>query len=575
MNTMHSFMPDICHELEQFMGSIESETLQFSYKAALQRDENEEFPEQPCQELEKWGFHQYYVPAEFGGKLHSFIVLFWLIRLLARRDLTIAIAHGKTYLGASPIYVGGSWDQKNKISNMILRGKIVSLGLTEKNHGADLVANELSADKMENNYRINGEKWLINNATRGDSISLFAKTANKLVPSRNYSLFFINKFELNNTEYSYLPKIKTHGIRGADISGIRFENAEVNSSALIGHEGSGLEITLKALQISRTLCSSLSLGVADTVLRNTLQFIHSRNLYNFNIITTPYVKQILIKSYLTILICEAVTFSVIRCIHVSPGVLSVYSSISKYWIPTCIESILESLGGLLGARSYLREYFSTGIYQKCLRDNSIVGLFDGSSVINLQTISNQINFIAKKFENENFEIPSETVWKRLFALNEPFEQFDPSQLRLSNHGYDPIGNSFKFLLKKLGSLHLRSEIRSTLTDLLNLIIDKQRHLFTAINQYDFYHEKLDNRKEALLHQYSTLFAAGCCLNIWFYNRLVFNQITDEWLISSLIFLLHKEIPAIHLDRSFDSIYKNMTNQYFQNELFSLINFKLS
>ena len=62
---------------------------------------------------------------------------------------------------------------------------------------------------------------------------------------------------------SYRPRLRTHGIRGADISGIDFASTRVDADALIGAPGQGLELVLKSLQLTRTLCSALSLGSAD------------------------------------------------------------------------------------------------------------------------------------------------------------------------------------------------------------------------------------------------------------------------------------------------------------------------
>ncbi len=42
--------------------------------------------------------------------------------------------------------------------------------------------------------------------------------------NRGLSLFMVDKSELNPSQYYNLPKIKTHGIRAADMSGIGFSD---------------------------------------------------------------------------------------------------------------------------------------------------------------------------------------------------------------------------------------------------------------------------------------------------------------------------------------------------------------
>src|SRR5690606_29254778 len=107
--------------------------------------------------------------------------------------------------------------------------------------------------------RIDGEKWLINNATRGDLVCVLARTG-AVGEARGHSLFLVDKHVLPPGSYRCLPKVRTHGVRGADISGIAFTGAEVPADAMVGEPGTGLEVLLKALQITRTLCGGMSLG---------------------------------------------------------------------------------------------------------------------------------------------------------------------------------------------------------------------------------------------------------------------------------------------------------------------------
>ena len=77
-----------------------------------------------------------------------------------------------------------------------------------------------------------------------------------------------------------LNRLPTVGMRGLDISGIGFNNAEIHKDALIGEEGQGLELGLKTLQVTRAYCSSFSLGAGDTMLRIATEFAIERELYN-------------------------------------------------------------------------------------------------------------------------------------------------------------------------------------------------------------------------------------------------------------------------------------------------------
>ena len=73
-------------------------------------------------------------------------------------------------------------------------------------------------------------------ATLGDSLSLIAKTSNDRGP-RSLSAFWLDKRHMVSKGTYSLNRLPTVGMRGLDISGIGFNNAEIHKDALIGEEG--------------------------------------------------------------------------------------------------------------------------------------------------------------------------------------------------------------------------------------------------------------------------------------------------------------------------------------------------
>jgi alkylation response protein AidB-like acyl-CoA dehydrogenase len=110
----------------------------FSFKGFVELDEREEFPEMLCYALDAWGLQEYYVQAQYGGKLWCFDEIFTLGRSVARRDLSAAIAHSKTLLGATPVWIAGTREQREILSRRIRNRESIALALTEEAHDGDL-----------------------------------------------------------------------------------------------------------------------------------------------------------------------------------------------------------------------------------------------------------------------------------------------------------------------------------------------------------------------------------------------------------------------------------------------------
>ncbi len=228
-------MTDVA-ELERMLGDPADSGRLFSYSHCGELDDREEFPLDICRELDFLGVPRQYVPHEYGGELRGYPDSWEVLRAVSRRDLTVAVAHGKTFLGAVSVWVGGSQEQARALAARISAGAVVAWGLAARDHGSDLLDGEVTAHAGEDGYRIDGEKWLINNASRGHLMCVLARTSQH-GGARGFSVLLVDKQRLESTEFRTLPGVRLHGVRGAHISGIRFTGAQVPADALVGAEG--------------------------------------------------------------------------------------------------------------------------------------------------------------------------------------------------------------------------------------------------------------------------------------------------------------------------------------------------
>lgn len=503
---------NLANELEQFLGDPFKDTTPFSFKQVMCDDEQEAFPQDACNLLEQWGWHHFYVPTTYGGQLSRFDQVMPLFRSIARRDLTVAIGHAKTYLGAVSVWVGGSDAQCQQLATDILAGAPVSLGLTEREHGSDLLQNEVVATPTAVGYTLSGEKWLINNATRGRFMTVYARTEPTTTP-RAHSLFLIDKQTLPPETYTPHPKIKTLGIRGADISGLQFKEAPIKEEALIGKRGHGLEIVLKGFQLTRPLCANLSLGAADTGLRLSTRYATQRHIYDGTLWDIPHARRILTNAFIDLLMCDAYLTATMRAIHLLPQEMSIWSAVTKYIIPTTVEQMLDQLGKMLASRFYLREGLVHGLFQKIWRDNALVGLFDGSKLVNLYGLALQLRLFAKRFAR-----PIQTDLTPLFDFTQPLPPFDAARLALSSHKGNTLFNTLPQLQENIAKLPETAVHRALLT--LTHHLTEQLH--THHQQWANSRISNSNKIEAHLYdeaaKYCRFHVATTCLQVWYHNR---------------------------------------------------------
>ncbi|WP_133128310.1 acyl-CoA dehydrogenase [Legionella nagasakiensis] len=558
MPVLHDLIP-LIHSFEHYLGDPRQNTTPLNYQESLRLDERESLPAQQIVFVQQWGYMDYLIPQELGGKLQSLSSLYQLTKALARRDLTTAIALGLTFLAALPIWIAGNEKQQRTLANYIRNGHIGSLALTEEEHGTDLTANEMIATPQAEGWLLSGKKWCVNYATLGKTATILCRTH----PSGGllgFSLFFLEK-EAVQSKMTFLAKLPTHGVRGLDISGFSLDEVWLPETSLIGAKNQGLDITYKTLQVSRTLCTNLSLGAADTALRLAISYSLQRQLYGQSIYAIPAVSQRLAECLCYLLIADSTGSAMIRACTIIPESMTLWSSIVKFIIPKIAEEIVEQCALVIGARAYLRTT-EWAIFQKIRRDNQIVGLFDGSSQVNLFIIAGHLVPQAKL--RAQTKQTNQQRLNQIFNFTKAIPAFTGKGLNCFNHTVDEV---------IAGILTLKS---AKINSLISLIYDEIMQFDQRI-LYLHEHALLDNRGlEAfrLAEQYCWIFAASCTLLVWFYNQKHLSEElqNDDWLTLAIQLILNRiNKNSVRIEPDLQYSVASILNQFYdEKKMFSML-----
>ncbi|WP_371496171.1 acyl-CoA dehydrogenase family protein [Kitasatospora sp. NBC_00374] len=586
---------DLALRFDRRMGDPDDGGRLFSYARCAELDAREEFPAEICRELDALGLPRHYVPAAHGGDLHSFEPALQLVRAIARRDLTVAIAHGKTFLGAVSVWVGGTADQARALADRVIEGAPVSWGLTEREHGSDLLAGEVTARPVDGGYLVTGEKWLINNATRGRLVCLLTRTGGAGGPL-GFSLLMIDKHSLDPTHYRPLPGVPLHGIRGADISGIAFTDAPVPASAVVGSEGRGMEIVLKSLQLTRTLCASLSLGAADNALALSLRSAlgspaPDRPASDRPALDRPRARQLLAQSYADLLLAEATTLVASRSIHGLTNELSVTSAVTKYFVPTLVDGLIAGLGPVLGAQAQLTGgdaaidrdrsaggHGQHGRYQKVLRDHQIVGIFDGNTLVNLHSLITQFPLLSRQLAAGTVD---DGGLADATTLTRTLPGFDRTRLSLLSRGGSSVVQGLGAAVQELSALAAAGAVPASLdrraqelrAEAERLAADLAAHRPTPVD--------VPAPAFGLAERYARCFAGSAALHLWLRNRdrhaghdgLWHRGLWLEAVLVRLLAQLRPGRPAPP-DEVFERLLPVLLDQYDSGDLPSLLSYPL-
>lgn len=307
----------LTEDLERHLGDPHDPAGPASFATVLDLDEREQYPHVLLDHLRAWRAHEFGVPVSAGGRGVATQDSIAFGTAIARRDATLATALSITMLAYLPIWVAGTDEQRERYGRAVCNGAKISWGLSEREHGSDLLANEMTARRVPGGYVVDGEKWLIGNATLADHIVLFTRTGERGGPA-GFTILVLDKRSTPAHQVSAVPDERLHGLRGIDMSGVRLTGCFVPESARIGEEGRGLEIALKSSHPVRIMITGIALGCADTALRLTLDFTTRRRIFGRNVVDVPYSRRKLVECFADQLLCDVLANCSARSLQVSP-----------------------------------------------------------------------------------------------------------------------------------------------------------------------------------------------------------------------------------------------------------------
>ncbi|TDC76660.1 acyl-CoA dehydrogenase [Actinomadura sp. 7K507] len=559
----------VAADLDGYLGDpMDDEAGPFSYKAIVEAEERDELPPGAVDAVRAWGFPKYLVPRGLGGRLTTLEDLFFVTRGISRRSVTVAVMYGSGLLAVNPVWLWGNDWQRRTVADGVLNGDLACFGVSEADHGSDVMASESEAEIQGDELLLTGTKWPVGNATRGRFVTTYARTG-----ARDFSLILVDKEELAPDTWAALPPVRTVGLRGHDLSGVAFVGARIPADRVIGRRGSGLVQTLKTLQITRTAIAALSVGTMDAVVRIGMEYSRQRTLYGSDIYKIPVIRDHLIKTHLDLLIAECVAIPVTRCLTVAPGRLSLWSSIVKYFVPVLGEEVVASIGTVLAARGYLREGVAHGVFQKLQRDHAIASIFEGTTHVNLANVAAQLPFLIEPPEETGGEedlLADLFCWTRATPAWEP----DGRRLQLTNEGRDEVGQRFEEISEQLleaANAHAAPGVAAELKDLMSSIGGLRAKVDEGIRASEG-----DTGSVAALaraKRYCELHAMLSCVLTWIYNRHEFGGAfaDGQWLVLCLQRLLQRAQPDTVLSEEFlPSLEAAMFGSFDERRWFSLL-----
>ncbi|MTH59588.1 isovaleryl-CoA dehydrogenase [Paracoccus litorisediminis] len=244
---------------------------------AAEVDRQNAFPNDLWSEMGELGLLGITVPEEWGGAGMGYLAHVVATEEIARASASISLSYGAhSNLCVNQIKLNGTDEQRAKYLPGLCSGKTVgALAMSEEGAGSDVVSMKLRAEKRNDRYVLNGNKYWITNAPDADTLVVYAKT-DPDAGSKGITAFIV---ERGMAGFSTSPHFDKLGMRGSNTGELIFENCEVPFENVLGGEGRGVRVLMSGLDYERLVLSGIGTGIMAACLDEVIPYVRDRKQF--------------------------------------------------------------------------------------------------------------------------------------------------------------------------------------------------------------------------------------------------------------------------------------------------------
>ncbi len=343
--------------------------------AENQLAEEARLPADILQEMKDLGLFGLTIAEEYGE-----------LGLTMEEEILVAIELGRTSpafrsimgtnngIGSAAIVFSGTAAQKQKYLPKYASGEWIScFCLTEPEAGSDAAALKTTATREGDFYILNGTKRYITNAAVADTFNVMARTNPDIKGARGISSFIVEK----GTPGIALGAIdKKMGQSGSLTCDVIFEDCAVPAENIIGEEGEGFITAMKVLDRGRLHISGVSVGVAERLIADALDYAIQRKQFGKPIAEQQLIQAMLADSQTETYAAKCMTLETARKRDNGDNV-STESSACKLFATEMVGRVADRAVQIHGGAGYMAEYAVERFY----RDVRLFRLYEGTSQI--------------------------------------------------------------------------------------------------------------------------------------------------------------------------------------------------
>ncbi|NJC36663.1 hypothetical protein GGR60_001153 [Xanthomonas arboricola] len=370
---LHANTADLNDEQEAFRAAARDFADKELAPHAARWDAESHFPREAIAKAAELGFCGLYTDEGVGGlgmrRLDAAVVFEELATVDPSTSAFISIHNMATWLIASygKDAVRAQWGEA-----MTSGVKLGSYCLTEPGAGSDAASLKTRAQRDGDSYVLNGSKAFISGAGATDVLVVMARTGED--GARGISAFVV---PADAPGISYGRKEEKMGWNSQPTRGVSFENVRIPAGNLLGREGEGFKMAMKALDGGRINIAACSLGAAQGALDAARRYMGERRQFGKKLADFQALQFKLADMATQLVAARQMVHTAARKLDAGSHDATVWCAMAKRFATDAGFAICDDALQIHGGYGYIREY----PIERLLRDSRVHRILEGTNEV--------------------------------------------------------------------------------------------------------------------------------------------------------------------------------------------------
>jgi alkylation response protein AidB-like acyl-CoA dehydrogenase len=368
-------------EAEEIVGLARSVAQEQLAPRAAAAEEDAAFPRDAFRTLGELGFLGMPYAEEVGGSGQPYEVYLQALEEIAAAWASVGVGLSVHVMSCYPLANFGTEGQRGRWLPEMLAGDLLGgYCLSEADAGSDPAAMRTRAVRDGDTWSVSGSKAWVTHGGEADFYALFARTSDDR--SRGVSCFLVPG---EAAGLSTQPPERKMGLTGSTTATLDYDGVALEAERLIGGEGQGLPIALRALDSGRLGIAAVATGLAQGSLDAAVAYAKERETFGRPIIDHQGLGFLLADMAAAVESARAVTLEAAR--RRDRGLpFSRQASIAKLIATDAAMKVTTDAVQVLGGFGYTKEF----PVERHMREAKVMQIFEGTNQIQRLVIARHL-----------------------------------------------------------------------------------------------------------------------------------------------------------------------------------------